>query len=75
MNARRPPITDPIYGDPFAFWRKYLLEPESDVWLAYYSPEDVAEWAGFLGPRVPKILQESVRRGLAKLNMMNPLNA
>lgn len=30
-----------------------------DPWLTYYSLEDVAEWAGFLFERLPRLLQRS----------------
>lgn len=30
--------------------------PGQDVWLPYYTPEDVERWAGFLLPHVPTLL-------------------
>ena len=34
------------------------LRPKTDIWLPYFSIDDVREWADFLSPRLPKLLDE-----------------
>lgn len=72
-----PPLSDPVYewaqqpGYQGERWREQLAnlrkvnpdawKPGVDVWLPYYSVNDLAAWVGFLLPRLPYLLSQSHR--------------
>lgn len=70
-----PPPSDPIYewaqlpGYEGESWRETLAnlrtvtfdtwKPGMDIWLRYYSVEDLDAWVEFLLPRLPHLLRQS----------------
>ena len=79
LRKPKPPKEHWIYeeienGDNKEFWRKafdreFNYEPgkfksKTDIWLPYFSTEDVVEWADFLAPLLPNLLEHQERSGL-----------
>jgi hypothetical protein len=54
--------------NPFGVLSSDLLNPNVDIWLEYYSEEDVAEWAAFLAPRLPMMMSNAWRLGLVNVS-------